>query len=56
MQQREEIFKQEGDGVLQMLPGSEIACKELMEMCLEFLAARYPQYFETRQGKDDLPQ
>lgn len=30
-----------------MLPGSEIACKELMEMCLEFLSARYPQYFRV---------
>jgi len=29
-----------------MLPGSELACKELMEMCLQFLVARYPQYFD----------
>ena len=28
-----------------MLPGSEHACKELMEMCLQFLCARYPTYF-----------
>ena len=31
--------------VLQTLPGSELACKELMEMCLQFLVARYPMYF-----------
>lgn len=31
--------------MLQALPGSEIATKELMEMCLEFLCARHPQHF-----------
>jgi len=31
--------------VLQQLPGSEIATKELMEMSLQFVCARYPQYF-----------
>ena len=51
MQQRQEIFKQEGKEVLQMLPGSEIACKELMEMCLEFLAVRYPHYFSLDKEK-----
>jgi hypothetical protein len=34
-----------GSDVLDALPGSEIACKELMEMALQFLCARYPQYF-----------
>ena len=27
------------------MPGSELACKELMEMVLQFVCARYPQYF-----------
>lgn len=27
------------------MPGSELACKELMEMCLQFLCARYPHHF-----------
>lgn len=31
--------------MLQELPGTEIATKELMEMCLQFLCARYPHYF-----------
>lgn len=31
--------------VLNYLPGSELACKEIMEMALQFLCARYPQYF-----------
>jgi Protein of unknown function (DUF3445) len=30
---------------LDYLPGSELACKELMEMSLQFYIARYPQYF-----------
>ena len=31
--------------MLDYLPGSELACKELMEMALQFLCARYPRYF-----------
>lgn len=31
--------------MLDYLPGSELACKELMEMSLQFLCARYPRYF-----------
>jgi hypothetical protein len=31
--------------VLDALPGSELASKELMEMALQFICARYPQYF-----------
>lgn len=46
IKQRQELFAKHGDAVLQMLPGSELACKELMEMCLQFLGARYPQYFD----------
>jgi hypothetical protein len=39
---------------LDSMSGSEIACKELMEMVLQFLCARYPHYFslelsESRQ-------
>lgn len=43
--QRQKLFEQHGKAVLQSLPGSELACKELMEMVLQFLVARYPQYF-----------
>lgn len=39
------MFAEHGEAVLQALPGSELACKELMEMVLQFLCARYPQYF-----------
>ncbi|EME84710.1 uncharacterized protein MYCFIDRAFT_42017 [Pseudocercospora fijiensis CIRAD86] len=42
---REELFEKHGPAVIQTLPGSEMAAKELMEMCLQFLCARYPHYF-----------
>lgn len=45
IQQRKELFANHGKAVLDSLPGSEAACKELMEMCLQFLTARYPHYF-----------
>ncbi|TKX27327.1 hypothetical protein C1H76_0164 [Elsinoe australis] len=43
--QRQSLYAQHGPAVLQALPGSELACKELMEMSLQFLCARYPHYF-----------
>ncbi|KAI9866281.1 MAG: hypothetical protein M1813_001403 [Trichoglossum hirsutum] len=43
--QRKGYFEKHGKAVLQYLPGSELACKELMEMCIQFLCARYPHYF-----------
>jgi hypothetical protein len=33
------------------MPGSELACKELMEMVLQFICARYPQYFSIRDNR-----
>lgn len=45
IRQRQELFQKHGTGVIQALPGSEVACKELMEMCLQFLCARYPNCF-----------
>lgn len=43
--QRQELFRKHGDKVLHALPGSEAATKELMEMCVQFLCARYPDHF-----------
>ncbi|KAI9045347.1 heme-dependent oxidative N-demethylase family protein [Aspergillus affinis] len=43
--QRKELYAKHGSSVLGALPGSELACKELMEMVLQFVCARYPQYF-----------
>lgn len=50
--QRKELYAAHGKSVLQVTPGAERATKELMEMALQFLVTRYPQYFslETRMG------
>lgn len=49
--EREGLFKKHGQIVLDYLPGSELACKELMEMALQFYCARYPQYFSLSADK-----
>lgn len=49
--QRKKLYEEHGESVLQWLPGSELACKELMEMSLQFLCARYPQYFSLSEDK-----
>lgn len=45
IKQRQDLYTAHGSEMLQSLPGSEIACKELMEMCLQFLCSRYPAHF-----------
>lgn len=52
MAQRQELRRAHGDMVLFWRPGSELACRELMEMVLQFLVARYPQYFSLEAGRD----
>jgi hypothetical protein len=42
---RQELVKQHGKDVLQALPGSQLACRELMEMVVQFLCCRYPRQF-----------
>ncbi|TWU71268.1 hypothetical protein ED733_000274 [Metarhizium rileyi] len=46
--QRRDLYAQHGEDILQALPGSELACKELMEMALQYLSIKYPQQFEVR--------
>lgn len=43
--ERQELFRMHGKKILDYLPGSELACKESMEMALQFLTHRYPNYF-----------
>ncbi|KAJ5280400.1 hypothetical protein N7478_005772 [Penicillium angulare] len=43
--QRKQLYAKYGKAVLDAMPGSELACKELLEMALQFICARYPQYF-----------
>ncbi|KAJ3461354.1 hypothetical protein MRS44_009907 [Fusarium solani] len=50
IQERKNIFAKNGKDILNALPGSELACKELMEMVIQFLCARYPHYFRL-EGK-----
>jgi hypothetical protein len=45
MKERAQLLAEHGNSVLQALSGSDLACKELMEMVLQFLCARYPHYF-----------
>ncbi|KAI8963243.1 hypothetical protein F5Y11DRAFT_164421 [Daldinia sp. FL1419] len=52
--QRKELYAKHGKDVLHWLPGSELACKELMEMVLQFICARYPQYFVLSPDKSQL--
>ena len=46
------LFEEHGKEVLDQLPGSELACKELMEMSLQFYSARYPQHFSLSHSPD----
>ncbi|KAF6818877.1 hypothetical protein CMUS01_11823 [Colletotrichum musicola] len=48
--QRRDLYARHGGDVLDALPGSELACKELMEMVLQFLCARYPNQFELEDN------
>lgn len=47
--QRQALFEKDGEAVLAYLPGSELACKELMEMVLQYVVHRYPHYFSLAQ-------
>lgn len=49
--ERRGLYDQHGPLVLDYLPGSELACKELMEMCLQFYCARYPKLFSLSSDK-----
>lgn len=52
--QRKQLFATHGKAVLDCLPGAEAACKETMEMTLQFLVARYPQYFSFGHTTSNL--
>lgn len=50
---RLDLFEQYGKQVLDCLPGSELAVKELMEMALQFYCARYPQLFSLEHNSGE---
>ncbi|KAL0577898.1 hypothetical protein V5O48_004093 [Marasmius crinis-equi] len=43
--QRRELHAQHGPIIINALPGSDLACRELMEMVIQFLCTRYPNQF-----------
>jgi hypothetical protein len=49
--ERQALFAKYGSQVLDYLPGSELVCKELMEMALQFYCARFPRYFSLSADK-----
>lgn len=49
--ERKGLFEKHGKMVLNYLPGSELGCKEIMENALQFLCARYPQYFSLTHSR-----
>ena len=53
IEERKQLFAEYGKLVLNFLPGSELACKEIMEMALQFLCARYPPYFSLSYSETE---
>ncbi|KAF5391770.1 hypothetical protein D9757_001719 [Collybiopsis confluens] len=44
--QRKKLHQLHGKKIIDALPGSELACKELMEMVVQFICVRYPNQFQ----------
>ncbi|KAJ3815730.1 hypothetical protein EV368DRAFT_70671 [Lentinula lateritia] len=45
--QRKALHAKHGKMIIDALPGSELACRELMEMAIQFLCVRYPKQFHS---------
>jgi hypothetical protein len=54
MEQRQELYDAHGQKVMFWCPGSELACRELMEMVLQFICIRYPHYFQLEKNNTIL--
>ncbi|KAL8287849.1 hypothetical protein RB597_000063 [Gaeumannomyces tritici] len=52
MEARRALIEKHGDRILFHDPGSELACRELMEMVIQFLCKRYPKYFHLEPATD----
>ncbi|KAJ7168158.1 hypothetical protein C8R43DRAFT_1094745 [Mycena crocata] len=48
--QRTQLYIKHGKKIVDWLPGSEGACRELMEMVIQFVCARYPRQFSYASG------
>ncbi|KAK2756553.1 hypothetical protein FQN54_005446 [Arachnomyces sp. PD_36] len=51
IEHRKGLYAKNGKSILDYLPGSELACKELMEMVLQFICIRYPKHFSLSEDK-----
>lgn len=54
MAARQELLKKHADLVFFTDPGSELACRELMEMLVQFICKRYPQHFHLKNNNTVL--
>lgn len=54
MAARQELLRTHPGNVMFEYPGSELACRELMEMLLQFVTRRYPQYFSLERDNTVL--
>lgn len=54
MAARQEILQKHGEMVFFTDPGTELACRELMEMLVQFVCKRYPQYFSLEDNNTVL--
>ncbi|KAF7359370.1 hypothetical protein MSAN_01279600 [Mycena sanguinolenta] len=45
IQQRMDLYAKHGKKIIDSQPGSEDACRELMQMVIQFVCARYPRQF-----------
>lgn len=52
-QLRRELLTHHREGVMQYLPGSELACEEILDLIVDFLSKRYPQHFVRSVEKPD---
>ena len=47
--QRQELYRKHGRAIVDALPDSEDACREMVYMVIQFLCARYPAVFQLRK-------
>lgn len=54
LEQRKRLLQEHGTTILNYNPGSELACRELMEIVLQNVSIRYPQYFSLEESNTVL--
>ncbi|KAJ7090243.1 hypothetical protein B0H15DRAFT_837784 [Mycena belliarum] len=48
--ERMQLFHKHGKKIIDALPGSEAACRELMEMVIQYVCVRYPRQFQLESS------